>query len=226
MRRLTGIAAAAAAVALLVTPSAVAGGGCATLRVETIERTVLGSRAPAVCSARSYLDSAGTAHALAASTAMGQLVSATGWLGLALEVTFSDQLGGFVSAIGGASGGSTGFWSLYVDNRFSQEGAETATVSRGDEIVWVLDPDFNQAGPEFLDLDIVRARGGVVVAAVTRVGEQGTEPARGATLRVNGRRVTVGASGRATVRLRSGSRFTAQATQAGVIRSEVVSGRA
>jgi hypothetical protein len=222
MRPFTRLAAAAAALALLALPSTAAAADCATLRVETTERTVLGSRAPAVCSARSYLDSAGAAHALAAATAMGQLVSATGWLGLALEVTFDDQLGGFVSAIGGVSGGTTGFWALYVDNQSSQVGAETATVSAGDEVVWVLDPDFNQPGPQFLDLDVVRARGGVVVALVTRVGEQGAEPARGATLRVN----TVGESGRVTVRLRRGSPFTAQATQAGVIRSEVVSGRA
>jgi hypothetical protein len=219
--------AAVAALALACAPVAASAATRATLRIVTPSRTVLGAHAPLVGATRSYLDDAGTPHALKPNTVMGQLVAGTAFFGLPLDVAFNAQLGGgFVSSIDGIAGGSKGFWELFVNDRAATVGAEAATFKAGDEVVWLLDPDFAAPGPFYLDLNVVRRRRGRVTFAVVKAG--GTQPvaAVGATIRVNGRILRTAANGRVSVQLRRGRPFQARATMHGAVRSQVVGGRA
>jgi hypothetical protein len=218
---------AALGAALLAAPAAAqAAGPRATVRAETVSKTVLPGDI-AVGSARAYLDGDGTAHALAANTAMGQLVTAAGVEGADLGIGFNAQFGGFVDSIGGLRA-ANGFWALYVDNRSSSLGAETATIKNGQEVVWILDPDFNTAGPTFLDLDPVKASlipgTARLTFRVTLAGDDAPKPAKGATLTFNGKKHTVGANGRVTVELGEDVAWSARATLKGSIRSEVLRG--
>jgi hypothetical protein len=218
--------AAVAALALACAPVAASAATRATLRVVTPSRTVLGAHPPLVGATRSYLDDAGTPHALKPNTVMGQLVAGTAFFGLPLDISFNAQLGGFVSAIGGIPGGTKGFWELFVNNRSSTLGAEAATFKAGDEVVWMLDPDFSAPGPFYLDLNVVRRRGGRVTFGVVKAGGAQPVAAIRATIRVNGRILLTGANGRVTLRLRRGRPFHARATMHGAIRSQIVGGRA
>jgi hypothetical protein len=212
-----------ATIALSLIPAGLAGGApCPSLRAESPARTVI--PVADVCSSVAYLDSTGTPRALAPKTALGQLVAGAGSRGLGLGISFDPQLGGFVSSIGGVAPGPTGFWQLIVDNRSSQTGASTTILSPRQEVVWLLDPDFNAPGPFVLDLDVVRARGGVLALKVVRTDGTKVTPGRGARVSVNGAVLIANANGRATVRLKRGTEFTARATLAGSVRSQVRAG--
>jgi len=222
----------AATVALLAAPvAAQAAGPRATVRAETAAKTVLAGDVK-VGAARAYLDVDGTPHALQPNTVLGQLVTGAAAAGADLEIGFNAQFGGFVSSIGGVAPANpqTGSWSLFVDNALAMTGAETATIKNGHEIVWILDPDFNEPGPTFLDLDPVKASAvpgtfrltfGVTLAAGDR-----PVPAKGATVLVNGKKHTTNARGRVTVEVRQGTAWTARATLKGSIRSEILRGTA
>ena len=194
----------------------------------TVTQTVLPGD-HAVGSTRSYLDGDGVAHALAPNTVLGQLVAGAALEGAELGIGFNAQFGGFVDSIGGLRA-ANGFWALYVDNATSPLGAESATIKDGQEVVWILDPDFNTPGPTFLDLDPVKASGVPGVSfytfGVTKAGGDGPVAAKGATVIVNGKRYTANARGRVTVELRSGTAWTARATLKGSIRSDVLRGTA
>lgn len=215
-----------AALAACCVPASALAATRATLRVITPSRTVLGAHPPLVGAARSYLDDAGAAHALKANTVMGQLVAGTAFYGVPLDVSFNPSLGGYVSAIGGVSGGSKGFWELFVNDRSATLGAEAQTFRAGDEVVWVLDPDFSAPGPFFLDLNVVRRSAGRVTFSVVQAGGTSPVPAAGATIRVNGRILVTARNGRASVRLRRGHVFQARASKHGAIRSQLLGGRA
>lgn len=217
--RLIGVAAALS----LVPAGLAAGAPCPTLRAETPSRTVI----PAVeaCSSVAYLDAAGVPRALAPRTALGQLVAGASVLGKPVGITFNAQFGGFVAAIGGVAAGPTGFWELIVDGRSSQTGASTTILRPRQEVVWLLDPDVDAPGPFVLDLDVVRARAGVLALRVGRTDGERSTPARGARVSVNGAVTRADGAGRVRVRLDRGTAFTARATLAGAARSQVREGR-
>jgi hypothetical protein len=196
---------------------------CPSLRVEAPAGTII--PAEDVCSTRAYLDDAGTAHALVPKTALGQLVAGAGSLGFPLGITFNAQFGGFVSSIGGVAPGPTGTWSLIVDNRLSQTGASTTILKPSQEVIWLLDPNFNKPGPFVLDMDVVRSSNGVLAVKVVRTDGTKITPARGARVHVNGDTVIANANGRARVRLTRGADFTAVATLQGSVQSQVQAGQ-
>lgn len=221
---------AAVTAALLAAPvAAQAAGPRATVRAMTVTQTVLPGDHE-VGSTRSYLDGAGVAHALVPNTVLGQLVAGAALEGAELGIGYNAQFGGFVDSIGGVTAPAKGFWALYVDNASSSLGAESATIGDGQEVVWVLDPDFEVAGPTFLDLDPVRASAvpgtSRYTFGVTLAGGEKPVAAKGATVIVNGKRYTANARGRVTVELRSGTAWTARATLKGSIRSDTLRGTA
>jgi hypothetical protein len=215
----------AAAVALLAIPTAAqAANGRAGLRVVTEKKTLVGDDGALVGATRSYLDSAGTARALPENTALGQLVAGTAAAGISVGIDYNEQFAqGFLSSIGGqpAAGGNA-FWGFYVDNTLAQVGAEQQILHKGQEVVWVLDPDFNKPGPFYLDLDVVPSGHHRITFKVTRAGGAKPVPAKGATLIINGERFPVPASGRLAVDAQGD--WTARATLKGAIRSELLSG--
>jgi hypothetical protein len=196
---------------------------CPSLRVESPAGTII--PAEDVCSTRAYLDSTGTARALEPKTALGQLVAGTGSLGYPLGITFDAQFGGFVSSIGGVTPGPNGFWELIVDNKSSQTGASTTILKPSQEIVWLLDPDVNTPGPFVLDMNVVRASGGVLAVKVVRTDGAKITPAKGARVHVNNQTVIANASGRARVRLKPNAQYSAVATLRGSVQSQVQSGQ-
>jgi hypothetical protein len=213
-----------ATVVLSLIPAGVASAlPCPSLRVESPAGTII--PAEDVCSTRAYLDDTGTARTLVPKTALGQLVAGAGSLGYGLGISFDAQFGGFVSSIGGVAPGPNGFWELIVDNKSSQTGASTTILGPRQEVVWLLDPNFNTPGPFLLDMDVVRASGGVLAVKVVRSDGTKVSPARGARVHVNGDTVIANASGRARVRLKRGTEFTAVATLAGSVRSQVQTGQ-
>lgn len=180
----------------------------------------LGAESPLVGAARAYLDADGAPHALPADTAMGQLVAAGGAWGFGVRVKqFGDA--GFVDAIAGRAGGASGFWALYVNGVASQVGASDVTLHRGDEIVWLRDPDFNVPGPTFLDADAFRTSGGYRVL-VRRAGIGRPVPAAGATLVVRGRVVRADARGVARIAVAPGTAVRVRAHLAGSFPSEIL----
>ncbi len=46
------------------------------------------------------------------------------------------SLGFFVDSIEGVKGGNGSYWALYIDGKYSELGASSATVKRGDTIEW------------------------------------------------------------------------------------------
>jgi uncharacterized protein DUF4430 len=213
-----------ATVALSLIPAGIATAlPCPSLRVEAPAGTVI--PADNVCSTRAYLDTTGTARALVPKTVLGQLVAAAGSLGYPLGIAFDAQLGGFVSSIGGVAPGPNGFWELLVDNRASQTGASTTILKPSQEVVWVLDTDFNKPGPFVLDMDVVRASNGVLAVRMVRTNGTKITPAKGARVHVNNLTVTTNANGRARIRLKPNAHYSAVATLPGSIRSQVQSGQ-
>jgi hypothetical protein len=196
---------------------------CPSLRVEAPAGTII--PAEDVCSTRAYLDTTGTARALPAKTALGQLVAGAGSLGYPLGVTFDAQFGGFVSSIGALAPGPKGFWQLIVNNRSSQTGASTTILKPSQEVVWLLDPNFNTPGPFVLDMDLVRATGGVLAVKIVRTDGTKITPAKGARVHVNNRTIIANADGRARVKLKRGASFSAVATLPGSVQSQVLSGQ-
>ena len=217
----------AAAVALLAIPAAAQAANVrAGLRVVTEQKTLVGNDGALVGATRSYLDSAGTPRALPENTALGQLVAGTAAAGLSVGIDYNEQFAqGFLSSIGGqpAAGGNA-FWAFYVDNAAAQVGAEAVILKKGQEIVWMLDPDFNTKGPYFLDLDAIPSGRHHVTFRVTRAGGDKPVPAKGAILTINGERFPVPASGRLAVDAEGD--WTARATLKGTIRSEQLTGTA
>lgn len=213
-----------ATVVLSLIPAGIASAlPCPSLRVEAPAGTII--PAEDVCSSRAYLDDTGTARALVPKTALGQLVAGTSSLGYPLGITFNAQFGGFVSSIGGVAPGPTGSWSLIVNNKLSQTGASTTILKPSQEVVWLLDPNFNTPGPFVLDMDVVRASGGVLAVKVVRTDGTTITPARGARVHVDGDTLIANANGRAKARLKRGTKFTAVATLAGSVRSQVQAGQ-
>ena len=193
----------------------------AGIRVVTPRGALL--EAPFVGATRSYRATDGTTHALPMNTALGQLVSAAGFYGLPLGV-HQFSLGPFVEAIGGVRPPGAGQWAFFVDNRPATVGAGAYTLRRGQEATWVLDPSYAVPGPYFLDLDIVRASRRAVTFRVTRAGGATPVPARGATLRIGGQAFRVPATGRLRVTMLRPGTWTAVATAARTIRSEILLG--
>ncbi len=196
---------------------------CPSLRVEAPAGTII--PAEDVCSARAYLDTTGTARALVPKTVLGQLVAGAGSLGYSVGIAFDAQFGGFVSSIGGVAPGPNGTWSLIVDNKLSQTGASTTILTPSQEVVWLLDPNFNKPGPFVLDMDVVRASGGVLAVKVVRTDGTKITPAKGARVHVNNVTVIANANGRARVRLKRNAEYSAVATLPGSVQSQVQAGQ-
>jgi hypothetical protein len=199
-----------------------------TVRVETVQKEIIGPQASG--SVRSYVDTDGTAHVLPAHTALGQLVALGARFDLPVDVKFfSSFSSGFLLRFGRAQS-ATGGWQFAVNGAPGQVGADATVLPRNAEVVWWLIDDFGtQGGLLPLDLDLVaHTRRGTLKFKVTRF-DKGTGKvagAKGAKLRINGRSLTVPASGVVTIRLKHGRAFTARATRADSIRSEMIRGKA
>ncbi len=190
----------------------------ATVRVMTATADLIGPVPELSGAARSYVDDTGTVQVLPADTVMGQLVAVAAVHDLAVGVHVS-SFGGYVTGIGGVTPDPTaGFWELFVNDAAATAGADQTTIHRGDEVVWVLDPDFTRPGPSFLDLNLVTRRRRRAVLHVTRVDETGAVPGAGAHLRVAGRRYVADARGNIVIRV--AGRFRTRAWLAGSISSQ------
>jgi hypothetical protein len=212
----------AAAAALLVAAPA-AHATRATLRVTTGDRELVGPAPVKSGSALAYTDDTGTPHKLPANTVLGQLLAVAAVRDLAVGIHVS-SFGAFVTGIGGvAPDPNKGFWELFVNDAPSQVGADTATIHRGDRVVWLLDPDFTAPGPAFLDLTVARRFRTHIRLHVTRVDEKGGTAAAGARVVVAGRALTANASGNVTVRTKG--KFNARATLAGAFASQLLTVR-
>ncbi len=189
------ILAAALGLAVLAPVSAQA----ASLRVVTPERTIFADTY--VGSARAYLDSRGTAHKLKPRTALGQLVSATGYTGTGLTAVYTAGLGAYVTKIAGVSSPKTGYWSLIVNNVPAMVGAGDTQLKATDEVIWIADTDYSSKnGPFVYDLDATKNADGTVTFAGFRVGGAKPKAAAGAVVTVNGTiSVTLDANGSARV---------------------------
>ena len=90
----------------------------------------------------------------------------------------------FFYFIGTVTQGGVGFTDstveLLVDNRASQTGASTTILKPSQEVVWVLDPNFNKPRPFVLDMNVVRASNGVLAVRVVRTDGAKIPPAKGA----------------------------------------------
>lgn len=200
----------------------------ATIRIETVAKELV----PAVGSGsvRSYVDTDGNVHKLASRTALGQIVA----LGAARNVPvnvhyFASFNAGIVERFGSGRQSATGGWNFAVNGIPSQVGGDLAIIPRGAEVVWWMIDDFSTQGSWVpLDLDLVSNRRGRVTLRVTKFDSATGKVigAKGAKLRVDGRTLTVPASGNVTVRIKRGKRFHARATAPSTIRSEQVSGTA
>jgi hypothetical protein len=198
----------------------------AQIRVATPSGTLF--QAPLVGAARSYRADGGGTYALPRDTALGQLVAAGAFFARPALIHQDPSLGAFVSAVGGVRPGPKGFWAFFVNDRLAGVGAGAYRLHRGDEVTWILDPDYTKPGPDFLDLDVV-AQGPLRARfRVTRVAARGSGyvrvPAAGARLVVGGQTFRVPASGvvRATF-IRHGA-WTATAATRGAIGSETLVG--
>jgi hypothetical protein len=219
-----------AATALATLAPAASAAPLATIRVETLRRELV-AQTP-VGSARAYLDSAGAAHALAPNTALGQLVALGSALGVPTTIQyFAAYNEGLFEAFGSAHGGANGGWNFAVNGVPATIGADQTTLHRGDRVVWWMVTDFaTQAAVEPLDLVVTADHHGRVVFTTRRWYAKGLagalRGAAGAALLVNHKRYRVAANGRVTVTLRRGVVYTAQATAAGSIASQTITGRA
>ena len=197
----------------------------AALRVTTEGRQLF--QVDAVGAARSWRDVNGLTYALPKDRALGQLVTGTALFGTHLGVA-STELGPFVQDIAGVAARDKAFWALFVDNRFATVGARDYELQRGDEVVWLLDPDFSKPGPNYLDLDLVARRRGTATFRVTRVAASGdgyaARPARGGAVTVGGHGHRADRRGLVRVPVRRGLPFAARATERGTVASELVFG--
>jgi hypothetical protein len=199
-----------------------------TIRVETVKRELVPPLTSG--SVRSYVDTDGTAHVLPARSALGQVVALGARLDVPVGIQFFASFSSGLLQRFGSGQSTTGGWQFTVDGVPSQVGADATVLPRSAEVVWWLIDDFaTQGGLLPLDLDLVsKSRRGTVKFRVTRfdAATGKVRGAKGATLRVAGRSLTVPASGNVTVRLKHGRRFHARATAPNSIRSEQISGKA
>jgi uncharacterized protein DUF4430 len=199
-----------------------------TIRVETVKREMVSPQASG--SVRSYVDTDGAAHVLPARSALGQVVALGARLDVPVGIQFFASFSSGLLQRFGSGQSATGGWQFTVDGVPSQVGADATVLPRKAEVVWWLIDDFaTQGGLLPLDLDLVsKSRRGTVRFRVTRFDPATgkVRGAKGATLRVAGRSLTVPASGNVSVRLKHGRRFHARATAANSIRSEQISGKA
>jgi hypothetical protein len=198
-----------------------------TIRVETVSRELI--QPVRSGSVRSYVDTAGAAHALAPRTALGQIVALAARRDVPVTVQFFASFNSGLLQRFASGQSATGGWQFTVDGVPSQVGADAAVIPRGAEVVWWLIDDFGTQGSFLpLDLDLVskKANGDVRFRVTKFDAATGkVAGAKGATLRVNGHNHAVSASGFVTVRVKPGTRFAARATAPSTIRSERVSGK-
>ncbi len=215
MRTIRVLAAVIAALVVSV-PSALA--SRAELRILTPTASLLGQDAVLVGSARSYFDDKAVAHALVANTALGQLV-AGGLLGeLDTVFTYNQQYNAaLITGIGGIKPTGNASWSLFVNDVLAPVGAESTVLKQGDKVTWLLDPDYNLPGPEFLDLKLVKRTTKTLTLSVVRAGIRPVA-AVGARVKVNGHTYKVSKQGKVTVKV-VGPWF-AQATLSGTVASQ------
>ncbi|MGI9117187.1 MAG: DUF4430 domain-containing protein [Gaiellales bacterium] len=162
--------------------------GAATLRVVTPTKTVFGSTATQVGSARSYVDSKGHVHKLKRHTALGQLVAAAAYTGTALNAVYYPEYGSAViTRIDGVAAPKTGYWELFVNGYPSQIGAADVILKKTDSVVWIADDDYSvNDGPFVYDLRSKTNADGTVTFTGWRIGGSKPIPATGQRLIVNG----------------------------------------
>ncbi len=225
--RLAALAVSAAVTSLApaVAPTAAQADTRAALRVTTVERQLF--QIDAAGAARSWRDLDGRTHALPKNRALGQLVTGTSLFGRHLGVA-STELGPFVQNIAGVAARDKAFWAFFVNNAFAPVGARDYELQRGDEVVWLLDPDFSKPGPNYLDLDLVAQRRSTATFRVTRVAASGdgyaARPARGATVTMGGHGHRADRRGLVQVPVRRGMPFAARASERGSVASELILG--
>jgi hypothetical protein len=206
-----------AALAALLAGAPAAQAARATVRVMTAQREIIGPAPELSGAATAYVDDTGTAQKLPPDTVMGQLFAVAAVHDLAVSVHVGSQ-GGYVNSIGGVVPGMNGFWELFVNDVSSATGADATTIHNGDSVVWVLDPDYTQPGPAFLDLKLVSRRHGRARLHVIRADEKGQAAAVGASVHVRGKWYPVDAGGNVTIKAHGS--WNARARLAGAISSE------
>ena len=212
------------AIATMIAPLSASG---ATIRVTSAQQPLLGNLEWQSGSAPAYVTDTGTAAALPARNALGQLIAATAFTSTPLVVKEFSGLGPYVASIGTLKVGPKAAWMLYVNGRAAQVGAGSLTLKKQDRVLWVLDTDYAKAGPFVLDTQAVPRRDGTVLVRVTKIGGSKPVPAKGASIFVDNRNVGVADAKGSFLYvppLLGGSTDwdTLQARQAGAIASQII----
>ena len=218
----TAVAGAALAVALCT--AAQAAPVTATIRVESVDATLIPQTTRAT-DARDIVDDTGAAHAIAQPTAMTLLLDAAGAASVPIFCTwfpaFSDC---YPFGIGRPlTTSDTVYWRLVMNGRDSMVGAIGATLTGGESALFV-ETDFTQAQPPILELaassDKLSA-GTAFTATVTQLDTaSGTRlPAGGATVAYGAREAVADGSGRVTFLAEGAGTQVLAARRAGATRA-------
>jgi Domain of unknown function (DUF4430) len=150
-----------------------------TVRVEGKTRSIFGST-PIKVQAGNALD------ALEAASLLGEFY----------YVITSSSLGNYVSQIGRYPASGSSGWAFKLNGASPPVGADAVTLHEGDSVLWYWATFGPAGGPPTLSLKTV----GGSCYVVTKFDDAGREqPAVGAQLRVDGRRVRANATGRGCV---------------------------
>jgi hypothetical protein len=170
-----------------------------TIRVEGKTRSIFGST-PVKVQAGNALE------ALEAASLLGEFH----------YVVTSSSFGNYVSQIGRYPASGSSGWVFKVNNASPPVGADAVTLHDGDTVLWYWATFGPSGGPPTLSL---KTAGGSCYV-VTRFDDAGREqPAAGADLHVDGRRVRANASGRGCVGRHAG---LVRAYAVGAVRSNRV----
>jgi len=169
-------------------------------------------------------------NSCSATSAGGALEQATrgNWSG-----TYSSSFKDFLvqTIVGETHSGDPDFWTLWVNNKFSQTGLCSTELQPGDDVLFFVDrcenaqpPDYTCQNPPVLPLGVnspSRARRGTsFTVTVVKYSPDGTpKPTAGATVTGGQSPVTSGSDGRATVTLDHTGTSTLFATQSGAVKS-------
>ncbi len=184
---------------LALTLAATALGATVTVRVEGKTQPIFGSVPVKV-------DAPNALVALDVASTLGEFY---------VQVTQA-SFGQYVSQIGRYPGAGAAGWVFKVNGVSPPVGADQVTLKEGDEVLWYYATFSDAGGPRTLSLKATTANC-YTVSAYDDTGK--ASAAAGAQLRVDGRRFTAGANGRACVGRHLG---TVRAYAVGAVRSNAV----
>lgn len=218
-RRLAALAVCAAALAAPAVASAVD----TTIRVEGITDTIIpegGVQIEGTGSSTVY-DSVGTPAPVGHGSAFWQLLRASSGDGVGLRFTYyADWSSFFINQIGPDEPGSSDWWQYRVNHADPGVGADQATLTDGDSVIWFTG---NGTGTNTLEIapstDKV-AKGQSFTVKVTAYTSAGApSPAAGAAVAFGSSQATTDAQGEATFIAPGDGARGVRATRAGDVRS-------